>query len=238
MTLQIDIWSDIACPWCYIGKRRFERALADFEHRDDVVVTWHSYQLDPTIPRHYDGTEVDYLVQRKGMAEAQVRQMIGHVAEQAKGEGLDYDFDGLVVANSLRAHHLLHVAARDGGAETQGTVKEALLRAHFVDAEDIGDDDVLVAVGVAAGLDEAAIRAGLDDPEVTREVQADVAAAGQIGIQGVPFFVLGQKYGVSGAQPSEVFAQALSQAWSETQPSIQTIGGDDAAACGPDGCAL
>ena len=81
MTLQIDIWSDIACPWCYIGKRRFERALADFEHRDDVVVTWHSYQLDPAIPRHYDGTEVDYLVQRKGMAEAQVRQMIGHVAE-------------------------------------------------------------------------------------------------------------------------------------------------------------
>ena len=208
MTLQIDIWSDIACPWCYIGKRRFERALADFEHRDDVVVTWHSYQLDPTIPRHYDGTEVDYLVQRKGMAEAQVRQMIGHVA------------------------------ARDGGAEAQGTVKEALLRAHFVGAQDIGDDDVLVAVGVAAGLDEAAIRAGLDDPEVTREVQADVAAAGQIGIQGVPFFVLGPKYGVSGAQPTEAFAPALSQAWSETQPSIQTIGGDDAAACGPDGCAL
>lgn len=235
--MQIDIWSDIACPWCYIGKRRFEAALADFPHRDDVEVTWHSYQLDPSIPRHYDGTEVDYLVQRKGMAEEQVRQMIGHVAEQAKGEGLDYDFDGLVVANSWRAHHLIHTAARAGGPEAAAAVKEALLSAHFVEAKDIGDDDVLVAIGVAAGLDEAAVRAGLDDPEVTAEVESDIATARQIGVQGVPFFVLDRKYGVSGAQPGEVFAQALTQAWHESHPAIQTIGGDGQA-CGPDGCAL
>ena len=239
MTLQIDIWSDIACPWCYIGKRRFETALADFPHRDDVEVVWHSYQLDPTIPRHYDGTEVDYLVQRKGMPVDQVRQMMAHVVEQAKGEGLDYDFDGLVVANSLRAHHLLHVAARSG-APAAGEVKEALLKAHFVDAQDIGDDDVLVAIGTAAGLDEAAVRAGLDDPAVAREVQADFAAAGQIGVQGVPFFVLGQRYGVSGAQPVEVFSEALGRAWHESQPGIERIDGQDAAAgaCGPDGCSV
>ncbi|MCM3553541.1 DsbA family oxidoreductase [Janibacter melonis] len=233
MALHIDIWSDIACPWCYIGKRRFESALAGFAHKDDVTVTWHSYQLDPSLPRHYDGTEVDYLVQRKGMAAEQVRQMTAHVAEQAAGEGLTYDFDSLVVANSLRAHHLLHVAARAG---VQDEVKEALLDAHFVRGLDIGDDDVLVAIGGAAGVDEATVRAGLEDPEIGREVQGDFDTARSLGIQGVPFFVLDMKYAVSGAQPAEVFTQALEQAWREGNP-LQPIGGD-AAACGPDGCAI
>lgn len=112
MSIDIQIWSDIACPWCFIGKRRFERALAAFPQRDQVRVTWRSYQLDPTLPEHYDGSEVDYLVSSKGMPRASVEQMIGHVAEQARGEGLDYDFGALVVANSRRAHRLLQAAKR------------------------------------------------------------------------------------------------------------------------------
>ena len=121
--MKVDIWSDIACPWCYIGKRRFESALAEFPHRDEVEVVWHSYQLDPNLPEHYDGTEAEYLSTRKGLPAAQLRQMFEHVTEQAAGEGLSYDFDSLVVANSLRAHQLLHLAKVSGAANE---VKEAL----------------------------------------------------------------------------------------------------------------
>lgn len=232
--MRVDVWSDIACPWCYIGKRRFETALERWEHADDVEVVWHSFQLDPSIPEHYDGTEVDYLVSRKGMAEPQVRQMIAMVSQEATKEGLDYDFDNLVVANSLAAHRLLHVAARQGLA---GEVKEALLRAHFVEARDVGSVDELVAIGTAAGLDADQIRAGLDDPQVADEVQADFDAARRLGINGVPFFVLDNRFAVSGAQKPAVFEQALTQAWQASAPLVP-VGSQDAAACGPDGCAI
>ena len=117
MSIDIQIWSDIACPWCFIGKRRFERALAAFPQRDQVRVTWRSYQLDPTLPEHYDGSEVDYLVSSKGMPRASVEQMIGHVAEQARGEGLDYDFGALVVARSA----FLETASRSPGSRLRAT---------------------------------------------------------------------------------------------------------------------
>ncbi len=231
--MKIDIWSDIACPWCYIGKRRFERALASFEHREEVEIIWHSYQLDPSLPEHYDGTESEYLATRKGMPEAQVRQMFGHVAEQAAGEGLDYDFDRLVVANSLRGHQLLHLAKEHGAASE---VKEALLAAHFEQGVDIGATDELVRIGTAAGLDEAEIRAELDSGSRIPDVQADVREAGELGIRAVPTFVLDMRFAVSGAQSPEVFAQAMDQAWTASHPSLQVVGGADA--CGPEGCAI
>jgi predicted DsbA family dithiol-disulfide isomerase len=159
--------------------------------------------------------------------------MTAHVAQQAAGEGLDYDFDRLVVANSLRAHRLLHVAAPLGAGDA---VKEGLLRAHFVEGRDIGDDDELVRIGAAAGVPEEAVRSGLDDPEVAASVERDFALARSLGISGVPFFVLDQKYAVSGAQPPEVFQQALEQAWAAAHPL--TVLGGDAEACGPDGCAV
>lgn len=207
--MQIDIWSDVACPWCFIGKRRFERALGAWEHKDDVDVTWHSYQLDPTLPEHYDGTEVQYLASRKGMPVEQVRQMFEHVATQAAGEGLHYDFDRLVVANSLRAHQLLHLAKADGRADA---VKEALLSAHFEHGIDIGSLDALVALGTQAGLDERAIRDALADERYLPAVHGDIAQAQEIGVSGVPFFVFDMRLGLSGAQPAEVFTQALEQA--------------------------
>lgn len=230
-SMQIDIWSDIACPWCYIGKKRLETALADHPHRDELSVTWHSYQLDPNLPEHYDGTEAEYLAARKGMPQEQVREMFAHVTEQAAGEGLSYDFDSLVVASSARAHELLHLAKDRGDADA---VKEGLLSGHFEHGVDIGDVDQLVRVGVAAGLDEGEIRTALEDGRYRAAVAADIDMARQIGVTGVPFVVVDMKYAVSGAQPPEVFREVLDTAWSERTPAVEVVQSGDA--CGPDGC--
>jgi predicted DsbA family dithiol-disulfide isomerase len=235
-SMNVDIWSDIACPWCFIGKRRFEKALAEFPHRDQVTVTWHSYQLDPTIPDHYDGGEMDYLATVKRMDRGQVRQMLDHVTATAAGEGLHYDFDRLVVANSFSAHELLHLAKEHGVANS---VKESLLSAHFEHGEDIGQRDVLVRIGVAAGLGADEINAALASRRYRAAVNDDIKQARALGIQGVPFFVIENKWGVSGAQPAELFGQALEQAWRESNPLVMVQAeGDDAATCGPDGCAI
>ncbi|MFW5472315.1 DsbA family oxidoreductase [Knoellia sp. CPCC 206450] len=244
--MKVDIWSDIACPWCYIGKRRFESALARFRHRESVEVTWHSYQLDPSLPDHYDGTELDYLATRKGMPREQVRLMFEHVAEVAAGEGLAYDFESLVVANSLRGHELIHLAASHG---RQDEAKEALLSAHFEHGQDIGDVATLVRIGTTLGLETDEVRSALADGTFAEDVQDDIAQAHRYGISGVPFFVVDEKYGVSGAQPTELFTQVLDQAWGEAHPLTMvsapssagasgTPGTDDTAACGPDGCAI
>jgi predicted DsbA family dithiol-disulfide isomerase len=234
--MNVDIWSDIACPWCFIGKRRFEKALATFPERAQVTVTWHSYQLDPGLPEHYDGTELDYLAARKGMPRDRVRDMFAQVASVAAGEGLEYDFDSLVVANSLRAHELLHLAREHGVADA---VKESLLSAHFEHGEDIGSVDLLERVGVEAGLEAAEVRDALSSGTYAAAVQADIQQARALGIQGVPFFVIDNRYGVSGAQPTELFSQALAQAWAEKHPlAMVPSAAEDGAACGPDGCAI
>jgi predicted DsbA family dithiol-disulfide isomerase len=239
--MKVEIWSDVACPWCYIGKRRFERALGSFAHRDDVEVHWRSYQLDPTLPDHHDGTELDYLVDRKGMSRSQVSQMFEQVTAIAADEGLDYDFGSVVVANSFAAHELLHLAKAHGVGDG---VKEALLSAHFERGEDIGDREVLVRIGTEAGLAPDEVRRDLETRTWRDAVVADITAANSLGIRGVPFFVLDDKYGVSGAQPTELFARALDQAWQESHPLVMlqpvtsgvAVGATDAVACGPDGC--
>lgn len=260
--MNIDIWSDVACPWCFIGKRRFETALAAFPHKDEVTVTWHSYQLDPTLPEHDDRTEAEYLAASKGMPVGQVRAMFGHVAEQAAGEGLHYDFDSLVVANSMRAHQLIQLAketdagtdagtdAADatGAAGTVDAVEEALFRAHFEDGEDIGSPAVLERVGVAAGLDAAAVRDELDSGSRIPAVEQDVRQAATLGLNSVPTFVLDMALAVPGAQPVEVFGRALEQAWERSHQGLTTVTGDSAgaagdssdgdSACGADGCRL
>ena len=243
--MKIDIWSDIACPWCYIGLTRFDRALAAFEHRDGVEVTLHSFQLDPTLPEAYDGTETQYLAQRKGLPEAQVREMFGHVTQAAASEGLTMDFDTLAVANSRKAHRVLHAAMdADPSGRVAHDLKLALFGAHFTDGESISDADVLARLAEGAGLDADLARAALEDEALDAKVQADIDAARSLGISGVPFFVLHEKYGISGAQPFEVFTQALEQVWAEAHPKpafeTLTIPGlkQDATgpACGPDGC--
>lgn len=233
--MNVEIWSDIACPWCFIGKRRFEAALAQFPHRDEVTVRWRSYQLDPSLPDHYDGTELEYLVQRKGMAPQQIQSMLDHVAQQAAGEGLQFDVDSLVVANSFRAHELLHLAATISRA---GEVKERLLSDHFEHGRDIGDIDLLVEIGATVGLDEGEIRDALASARFADAVRADIDEGVQLGLRGVPFYVIDRAFGISGAQPVEVFANALDRAWRESHP-LQPIGADtDAGVCGPDGCSI
>ena len=238
MHLNIDIWSDIACPWCFIGKRRFESALDQFPHRDQVEITWHSFQLDPELPESTELSEREYLAQHKGFPAEQVDQMLAQITQVAADEGLDYDFEALVPANSMKAHRLLHASAKAGLNVAE--VKEALLSAHFEKGLSIGDDDVLVTIGTAAGLDEAAARASLDDPKLTEAVTADITRAQQLGISGAPFFVLQNKYGISGAQPSEAFSAALEQVWQELNPAplsvIDIPGSENAPACGPEGC--
>lgn len=233
--MKIEIYSDVACPWCFIGKRRFESALNAFAHKDSVEVQWRSYQLDPTLPEHYDGTELDYLVERKGMDREQLAGMLGNVMEQAKGEGLNYKFENLVVANSFNAHQLLHLAAAHGKSDA---VEEALLSGHFEHGEDIGAREFLVRIGASAGLSATEINDALDTDKYAEEVRADFAQARAIGVTGVPFFVIDNKYGISGAQPAETFAQALNEAWQEDHPLTILADGSDAEVCGPDGCSI
>lgn len=231
--MKIEIWSDVKCPWCFVGKRRFEKALADFPHRDGVEVTWKSYQLDPDLPDHYDGTEQQYLAERKGIAPDQVRQMWQHLAQQAEGEGLAFDVDRIVVGNSFTAHRFLHLAKAHGRGDA---AKEAVMSAHFEQGLDTSDVDVLVRLGVGIGLAEDEIRSTVAGDRFAEDVRRDIEEARTIGVQGVPFFVIDRKYGISGAQPTELFRQALDQAWQEAHPLVSLTPSGDGPACGPDGC--
>lgn len=247
--MRIEIFSDVGCPWCFIGKRRFERALAQFPHRDQVQVEWKSYQLDPSLPEHDARSEVEYLTQAKGMPEGQVRQMLGHVTAQALDENLHYDFDSLVVANSWKAHRLIQRAKAVSLAAAE-ELEEQLFSAHFERGEDIGSEQVLAELGQAAGLTAEQVGEALSDSSWEDRVRADLQEARALGVTGVPFFVLNRTYGISGAQPTELFAQALEQAWAEHQP-LQMVSptagpgqipddgpqaGLDGQVCGPEGC--
>ncbi len=232
--MKIEIWSDVACPWCFIGKRRFESALASFPHRDAVDVVWRSYQLDPGLPEHFDGTELEYLSSRKGMPAQQVSQMFDHVARQAKDEGLNYRFDKVVVANSFTAHRLIHLAAAHG---KQDAAKERLLSDHFEHGKDIGSREYLGELGRELGLPEDEVDELFTTDKYSDAVRSDFQEGQSLGISGVPFFVIDRKFGLSGAQPAETFTRALNQAWQEANPLV-LVDSAEAGACGPDGCAI
>ena len=244
--VKIEIWSDVVCPWCFVGKRRLESALAEFPHRDQVEVVYRSFELDPSAPGSVDspgGHELStgVIAKKYGRSEAEMRQMQQQLIDLAAVEGLDLKLFETVHTNTVDAHRLLHLALDAGGPALQRDLKEALLSAYFEQARNVGDHDVLTEVGVAAGLEEARVRAVLASDEYADAVAGDVDRARAYGATGVPFFVVEEKYGISGAQPKELFAQALQQAWTEAHPVLQTIGGEagsDAGACGPDGCAI
>ena len=235
--MRIEIWSDVVCPWCYVGKRRLEAALAGFEHADEVEVVYRSFELDPAAPQHGTEPSVVSLSRKMGRPEEQVREMVGGLMETAAADGLELRLLDTVHTNTVDAHRLLHLALETGGPALQGTLKEELLAAYFTRAEDIGDHGVLRAAALAAGLDAERVDAVLSGEEYADAVAADVAQARAYGATGVPFFVVEGTYGISGAQPTEVFSQVLEKVWTETHPVLQTVGGD-AEACGPDGCAI
>ncbi|WP_313276937.1 DsbA family oxidoreductase [Timonella senegalensis] len=212
--LKVDIWSDIACPWCYIGKRKFEEGLSQFAGRDDVEVEYHSFELAPDTPVDFEGSEIDFLAKHKGMPKAQVEQMLDHVTGIAAEVGLEYRFDQLKHTKTLQAHQLLHFAKSQG---KQREMKERLLKAYFTEGKHVGKNDTLVELAGEIGLDKDATRAALESGEFASDVQADLNMAREYGINGVPFFVFNNKYGVSGAQAPETFTQVLDQVAGELE---------------------
>ncbi|PRI10133.1 DsbA family oxidoreductase [Leucobacter massiliensis] len=209
--IRVDIWSDIACPWCYIGKHRFEAGVAALRERHpdvEVEVESHSFELAPDTPLDFTGSEVDFLVAHKGMPAAQVEQMLGQMTELGAAEGLGFAFDRVRHTNTHRAHRILHLAKDEG---VQAAVQERLFRAYFAEGENLADPTVLARVGAEAGLDPEAVLAALDSEEYGAAVERDITRARMMGVSGVPFFLIDQKYGVSGAQSAEAFAGAFEQ---------------------------
>jgi predicted DsbA family dithiol-disulfide isomerase len=204
--IKVDIWSDVQCPWCYIGKRKFEAAVAGFG--GEVDVEYHSFELAPDTPVDFDGSPKDYLAQRKGISGDQVDQMLERVTSIAASVGLDYDYDHVHQTNTIKAHELLHYAKSKG---RQLDMKERLLKAYFVDGRHVGRIEDLADLAAEIGLDRAEVVTVLTDNTYLADVKADVAQAEAYGINGVPFFVFDGKYGVSGAQDAATFANVLEQ---------------------------
>ena len=207
-SIHVDVWSDIVCPWCYIGKRKFEAGLAAFDGAEDVTVTYHSFELAPDTPVDFEGSSADFLAGHKGMPLEQVEQMHRQVTAIAKDVGLNYDFDSVRQTKTLLAHQALHFAKEHG---KQLELVERLFQAHFEEGQHVGKVEQLVSLGAEVGLDAEELRTALEDARYAEAVSADLAQARAYGIQGVPFYVIGGKYGVSGAQRPEVFTQALTQ---------------------------
>lgn len=229
--MRVDVWSDVVCPWCYIGKRRLEAALERFPHRDRVEVVYHSFELDPTAPKQASMPLVEMLSKKYGVPRERAEEMQREVTRVAAADGLEFRFEDCAPENTFDAHRLLHFAKAKG---KQAELKEALLAAYFTEGKRVGSADTLVAAAVAVGLDEAEARGVVGDPAAhAGEVRADEARARQYGIRGVPFFVLDEKYGVSGAQPAETLLAALSRAWTERPPEA-TAG----PSCDDDACAV
>jgi predicted DsbA family dithiol-disulfide isomerase len=241
-SVRIDIWSDVVCPWCYIGKRRLETAIGD---REDIEVVYHSFQLDPTAPQTEPAEgwrPASEVVARKYAASpAQLEQMFGRVEQLALAEGLDFRHREAPWAGTVDAHRLLHLALDQGGPALQREVKEALLAAYFLEARNPADHAVLSEVAVAVGLERTRVERVLASDEYADAFAADVRQARAYGATGVPFFVVDERYGISGAQPVEVFEDVIARADADARPLISVTGdghGDSGGECGPDGCAI
>jgi predicted DsbA family dithiol-disulfide isomerase len=228
--MEVEIWSDIACPWCYVGKRRFEAALAGFEHRDQVRVTWRSFELDSGAPREREEDGATHLARKYGTTRERALEMQRSMTAAAAGDGLEFRFDIARGGNTFDAHRLLHLAAEHG---MQDTLKERFMRAYLTEGEPIGDPEALTRLAVEAGLPEAEVRGVLTTQRFAEEVRADERSALELGINAVPFFVVDRALGASGAHPPEALRGLLERAWSERSPLAVAADGQ---ACGPDGC--
>lgn len=232
--MKVEIWSDIMCPFCYIGKRRFEAALEQFPGKGDITVEWKSFQLDPSL-KSQPGVDVyDHLAEKKGQSREWSLAMHEQVTGMAREAGLTYNFDKAVIANSFDAHRLIQLAKQH---QLGDAAEERLFRAYFTEGKDMSDPQVLLEIGTEIGLPKAAIEALLHSGDMAAAVKHDVQEAELLGIRGVPFFVLDRKFGVSGAQPVEAFTQALEKAhgeWKKTQP-VQSFDTLDGEVCTPDG---
>ena len=228
--MDVEIWSDIACPWCYVGKRRFETALSEFEHRDDVSVTWRSFELDPSAPRERNGDRAARLAEKYGMTLEQARAAEQRLTDVAAGDGLDFRFDIARSGLTFDGHRMIHLAAEQG---LQDAMKERLMRAYFTEGELVGDPQTLVRLATEVGIPAAEAEATLSGDRFADAVRDDERTAQQLGISAVPTFVVDRSLGVSGAQPPEQLLGLLREGWANRRPVNVVTGGE---ACGPDGC--
>lgn len=210
--MKIEVWSDISCPFCYMGKRKFETALAQFPDKEYIELEWKSFQLNPNLKTNTDITVYEYLASEKGLESAEVKQMTDYATQAAAQIGLVYNFDKVVVANTFKAHRMLHFAKEKG---LQSDLEERLFKAHFTDGENVDDTPTLIRLGQEAGLDAVALKAVIDNGTYTAEVQADMQDAEKLGIHSVPFFIFNSKLAVSGAQDTAVFLQTLDKSFAE-----------------------
>jgi predicted DsbA family dithiol-disulfide isomerase len=228
----IDIFSDVRCPFCYIGKRKFEAALEQFPQREKVKINWKSFQLDPTLETRTDVSTIDYFIKAKGVSREQAQQMLAGASQMAKEVGLNFNLEESVLANSFNAHRLIQFAKSKGlGNE----IEEELFKIYFEEARNIDDMDVLVETGIAIGLDEIEVKKVLSSNEFEYEVKQDEMDARNIGVRGVPFFVFDNRYGVSGAQSTEAFLQTLEKSWEEFSKKDQGLDIIEGDSCSTDG---
>lgn len=232
--MKIEIWSDVMCPFCYIGKRKFESALAEFEHKDNVEVIWKSFQLNPSLKTDPSKNTVQHLAETKGWTMEYTRNTIQYVMDMAQGVGLNYDFDKAVVANSFDAHRFIQFAKTQGKGDA---AEERLFKAYFTEGKNTADHATLVQLGTEIGINADELKKVLESGAYAQEVTNDVKEAEQIGVTGVPFFVVDRKFAISGAQDSKTFLGALEKAWKEhakTKPSAPDKSATGAV-CTPDG---
>ena len=232
--MKVEIWSDVVCPWCYVGKRRFESALARFEHRDDVEVVWRAFELDPSAPATREGPYGQRLAGKYRVSLTEAQAMIDRMVAAAAGDGVEMRFDIAKPGNTFAAHRLLHLALDRG---VQDALAERLFAATFTEGRPVGDVDTLAELAAEAGLEADEARTVLQGDAYTAEVRADERRAAELGISSVPFFVIDGTYGVSGAQPPDVLLGVLEQVWAESHPLTSVVAGP-APGCGDDGCAV
>lgn len=214
--MNVEIWSDVMCPFCYIGKKNFETALQQFENRKNITVEWKSFQLDDSIGEIAEENQEDYLVKRKGLSREQVQGMLANVTAMAKQAGLEFRLDKSVIVNTQKAHRLIQFAKTKNRANE---AEERLFKAFFTEGENLADMETLIVLGKECGLDENELKTAFTDDSYLYQAKQDIQEAAHIGVRGVPFFVFDRKYAVSGAQPAEVFMQTLTKAYSEWENS-------------------
>jgi len=218
--MKIEIRSDVVCPFCYIGQRKLEKALAHFPQKESVEIEWKSFQLNPDLKTNPDINTLEYLAESKGWSLAQAREISAQVSEMAKTEGLTFNFENAVVANTKNAHRLIHLAK---SFQKGGEMKERLLRAYFTESRNVDDPETLIALGQEVGLDREKIKNLLESNQYEDAVDQDVYESRLVGVKGVPFFVIDHRFGISGAQPDVVFTETLEKAWVEFAKENQLI---------------
>lgn len=232
--MKIEIWSDVMCPFCYIGKKNFEQALEKLPFKDEVEVEWKSFQLDPTLELGETKTTAEYFREKKGFPEEQAKQMTAQVVNMGKASGIDFNFEKALITNTFLAHKILHLAKKHGKSSE---MEEELFKAHFLNGENVGSVEVLSNLAEKLGINKVEALQTLSSDEFDNELNQDVTEGRNNGVTGVPFFILNGKYAVSGAQPSELFEEALTQTYNETVKPFKSSTDSDLS-CDTDGCSI